>query len=366
MRVALDVSAALGDRPTGVSRAIRGLIAGFSETADADDFILCIRLSRWRPWRSLSRSGGARRFRTTLFGRHLPRSLSRSIDLFHGPDVRLPPHDELPLVSTFHDLSALHDGGFAPERFRERRISQWEEAVEKASTIVVYSNAIHREVRERFSLTADRVMTVPLGVSSAFRCRPRAEVERVRRRFGLPEKYLLSVGGLSRRKGSVHLLEAFRRVDDPDLVLVICGRDGYGSEEAVDALQRLGLASRVRRIGHVSADSDLVALYSGAAACVLPSLYEGFGLSVLEAMACQTPVVATRGPAVAEVAGDAARLVPVGEPEQLSDAISEVLGDEALRETLMARGIERAKRFPWISTGMTTLRAYRSVLGQDR
>ncbi|MCZ6602214.1 MAG: glycosyltransferase family 1 protein, partial [Planctomycetota bacterium] len=341
MRVALDASAALGDRPTGVSRAVCGLITGFSETADTNEFILCVRLSRWRPWRSLSRVGRERRFRKTLIGRHLPRSLSRSIDLFHGPDVRLPPHAEIPLVSTFHDLSALHDGGFAPERFRERRQSQWEEAVEKASAIVVYSNAIRREVREKFSLAADRVMTIPLGVSSAFRRLPSTQVERVRRRYGLPAKYLLSVGGLSRRKGSVHLMEAFRRVDDPDLALVICGRDGYGSEEAVGALERLGLATRVRRIGHVSADADLVALYSGASACILPSLYEGFGLSVLEAMACQTPVVATRCPAVAEVAGDAARLVPVAEPERLSDAISEVLGDEVLRETLVARGIER-------------------------
>lgn len=361
LRVGLDVSAALPRRPTGVARAIRGLLQGLREEGSAERFVLCLKYSRWRPWRVLPRPRGRGAFRPRLFGGDLPPALLRSLHLFHGLDVRLPRQDSIPLIATFHDLSAIEDGGFTPEGFRDRRLRQWEDAAGRATKIVVYSDFVREEVVRRFSLRRENVVVIPLGVSPLFAPSSEAAMERVRRRYHLPRRYILSVGGLSRRKGSIDLLEAFGQLGDVGMTLVICGRDGHGAEEAKDSLRALGLRGRVRLLGHIPRDSDLVPLYSGASAFVQASLYEGFGLAILEAMACGTPVVACRGGAIPEVAETAAMLVNPGEPRRLKSAMEEVLQDEDVRQDLVSRGLRRADEFTWAATARATLDLYRDL-----
>ena len=360
MRIGLDVSAVLGRRPTGICRAITGLVDGLGRERTGDEFVLCARLSRWRPWRR-PRAPDAPGFSTWIFHRELPDALAGSLDLFHGADVRLPGEVSCPLVCTFHDLSALQGDRFTSDRFREKRLRQWEAGARRAARIITYSEFVRREVIQHFSLSKEKVVSIPLGVSPDFGPSPPAWIGKVKRRYRLPERYILAVGGLSRRKGTSYLLEALARLKDPTLGLVICGRDGYGGEEIRQTISPLGLEGRVHLLGHLRRDRDLVALYSGAEVFVLPSLYEGFGLSALEAMACETPVVATRGGAIPEVVGEAARLVPPKEPEALRTALEDVLDDDALRDSLVRRGRERVREHPWNVTARTAVKLYHSL-----
>lgn len=362
MRIGLDVSAALSRHPTGVSRAVRGLIQGFATEATLDDeFVLFARPSRWRPWRPVPLPGG-RPFRRRFYRDVLPPRTVRRLDVFHGLDSRLPVADGLPRIATIHDLSALQDGGFTTDEFRERRLGHWHTAIDRAWRIVTYSEHVRQELVGRLSVAPERVEVVPLGVGDPFRPRSPEEVAGMRERHGLPERFVLSPGGCSRRKGTVPLLEAFARIAAPEVHLVICGRDGHGADEVPEAIERLELGERVRRLGYIPRDEAVAALLTAAAVCVLPALYEGFGLSALEAMACGTPVVATEAGGQTEVVGDAARRCPPGDVDALARALAEVLGDPRLRAVLVRRGIDRAWEFPWSRTAAATLELYRRAV----
>jgi glycosyltransferase involved in cell wall biosynthesis len=182
-------------------------------------------------------------------------------------------------------------------------------------------------------------------------------------RYGLHGPYVLYVGALEPRKNIPGLLRAFVRLraDFPDLTLALGGSPRWKFAEIPRALEELALEPVVRFTGYI-ADSDLPALYSAAAAFCFPSFYEGFGLPVLEAMACGTPVVCSNTSSLPEVAGDAALLVEPRDEVALTEAIARVLTDEALAEDLRERGLKRAASFSWDRTAELTLAVYRSVL----
>ncbi len=187
-------------------------------------------------------------------------------------------------------------------------------------------------------------------------------------RYGLPPRYVLAVGTLEPRKNLTTLLAAFARLRrngevDADLRLVLAGARGWLEEPIFATVRSLGLEDAVRFTGFVD-DDDLPAVYSGAALFVFPSLHEGFGLPLLEAMACGVPVVTSNVSSMPEVAGDAATLVDPRDGEGLAAAIGRLLRDEALRDRLREAGIARARQFSWEATARRTLDAYASLLEQ--
>jgi glycosyltransferase involved in cell wall biosynthesis len=187
----------------------------------------------------------------------------------------------------------------------------------------------------------------------------------VRSRFGIDRPYLLYLGGIEPRKNLPNLLAAFRRLT-PELSLVIAGSGVEWNPEGSDLLGQAmaglpeDVRSRVRRTGYVS-DSDKVALLSGAEAFVYPSSYEGFGLPVLEAMACGTPVVTSNASSLPEVAGDAAVLVDPADPAAIAAGIDRSLGDGELHQRLVVAGLERAARYSWEETARRTAEVLRGA-----
>jgi glycosyltransferase involved in cell wall biosynthesis len=181
----------------------------------------------------------------------------------------------------------------------------------------------------------------------------------VRRAHCLDAPYVLHVGTAEPRKNLSGLLDAFARLDRAGVDLVLVGPDGWG--DAGDALPTR-LQQRVRRLGFVS-EHDKAALYAGAAVFCYPSVWEGFGLPVLEALAQGAPVVTSRGTATEEVAGDAALLVDPHDPVELADALRRLLDDTDLAADLRRRGPARAAAFPWSQTATLTAEAYAAVLG---
>jgi glycosyltransferase involved in cell wall biosynthesis len=186
----------------------------------------------------------------------------------------------------------------------------------------------------------------------------------VRARYGLGEgPFILSVGTVQPRKNYGRLVEAFHRLDESDLTLAIAGGKGWLDDPLYRQIEALGLGERVRLLGFVD-DADLPALYSAARVFAFPSLYEGFGLPPLEAMACGVPVVASRASSLPEVIGEAGLLVDPLDVEALASALRRALEDEDLRHTLISRGLAQARRFSWAESAQQLRGHYTRLLGK--
>jgi alpha-1,3-rhamnosyl/mannosyltransferase len=253
------------------------------------------------------------------------------------------------------------------KRLRYRIARALERAVARRAALVLTDSAASGDDIVRWlGVDRSRVRVAPLGVDRRFAPRPAAEVDAVRARLGLRRPYLLYLGGIDERKNVPRLLEAYaglraQRASTPDLVLAGPIEREAGFAELVARVSALGLDDAVRRVGYVD-DAGLPALLSGAECFVFPSLYEGFGLPPLEAMACGTPVVATNGGSLGEVLGDAALTVPPDDAAALGRAMARVLDDAALREDLRRRGRERAAGFTWEATARATRAAWEQAI----
>ena len=225
-----------------------------------------------------------------------------------------------------------------------------------AAHIVTLSRFVKDEAVHRLGIGEDRVSVVPPAPDPVFGPRPREAVEAARRRFNLRGPYLLFVGSLEPRKNLRAVLEAWTRLGRP-VRLVLAGWHAWGAKDWLPQGDPDGREAPVLT-GYVD-DETLAALYSGARALVYPSLYEGFGLPILEARACGCPVICSHTSSMPEAAGDAAHLVDPRDPDALAAALDRVLGDEAYRETLIARGFRHAAAFTWDNTARAVLDIFR-------
>jgi glycosyltransferase involved in cell wall biosynthesis len=281
-------------------------------------------------------------------------------DVLFAPNFVPPPSRARRQVVTVHDLAFRRYPETAPHATRSW-LSRIEEALGRASRVIAVSEATRRDLLDLYDVAPERVVVVPHGVDhEVFRRAPKEDVERVKRRFGIDGPYVLYLGGIEPRKNLPNLIEAYARLD-PGLrpALVLAGSGVVWNPEGKDslrgALERLPAEVRpyIVLTGYVQ-EAEKVAMLSGAEALVYPSRYEGFGLPVLEAMACGTPVVTSNVSALPEVAGDAALLVDPGDPSQIADAIERLLTQDELRSGLRARGLVRAARFTWEETAKRT------------
>jgi alpha-1,3-rhamnosyl/mannosyltransferase len=287
-----------------------------------------------------------------------------AVDVFHGLNYLLPSHSgRAARLVTVHDLSILTHPEWHPAM--RNRLMGWPlpRTVARAHHIITDCEAVRGEVIERLRVRPERVSAIPLAPSSDFRVLGREAIDQVVRRYGLTAgDYILFAGAIEPRKNVGRLLDALellrvRRGDVPRLALV--GPSGWRSRELVTRIRSAG--SSLRLLGPVPR-SDLVALMGGASVLAYPSLSEGFGLPVLEAMACGTPVVAARIGPIIEIAGDAALLVDPTEPGDIAQGLKRALEDSGLRADLAKRGPAQAAKFSWERTAAATLTAYTKAL----
>jgi glycosyltransferase involved in cell wall biosynthesis len=283
--------------------------------------------------------------------------------VFHGvTGFELPPRGPWALVTTVHDLVPLRFPALVPARHRWAVRCLLGGALRRAARVIAVSEATRAELLARYRLPAARVAVVPEAAASQFTPPTAPAVAAVRARYGLAHPYVLFVGFLEPKKNLGTLLEAVARLRRRGAwggtELVIVGAPGWGADPAARA-QALGLEGTVRLLGPVP-DADLPALYAGALAFAFPSLWEGFGLPVLEAMASGAPVAASNRGALPEITAGAA-LLAEPEPEAFAEALGELVGDAALRERLRSAGLARAAAFSWERTARETLAIYRTV-----
>jgi glycosyltransferase involved in cell wall biosynthesis len=272
----------------------------------------------------------------------------RWADVFHGLNQRLPHARMRCAVTTFHDLFVL-TGEYSTPEFRRRFAEQARDAAARSDRIIAVSEFTARQAIELLGVDRAKVRVVHHGVRVA-------EGTAVAR-----EKVILHVGAVQHRKNIARLVDAFERVDG-DWQLVLVGSAGYGAAEIAARIGAARSRERIRVLGYVSR-AELANWYARAMIFAFPSLDEGFGMPVLEAMASGTPVIASNRAAVPEVAGDAAWLVDAQDTEELAGAMVALTQDPERCAELSRRGLERAAKFTWAAAVEKTWQVYRELAG---
>jgi glycosyltransferase involved in cell wall biosynthesis len=288
--------------------------------------------------------------------------LTGRVDLVHAPDF-VPPPTAAPTLVTVHDLSyVVHPECALPSvaRYLNAAVPR---GLRRAAAILADSEATRRDLQRVLGVDAGRVTVVYPGVGERFHPMEPGALDATRVRLGLPERFLLFVSTIEPRKNLPRLLEAYATLDDAP-ALVIGGRRGWMFEPVFEAIERLGLHERVRLLDFVD-DADLPALYNLAWAFVYPSIYEGFGIPALEALASGTPVLTAANSSLPEVVGDAAVLVAADSVASIGDGLRRIIGDADLRARLRAAGPARARAFRWETAAQQVLGLY-EVHGRSR
>lgn len=292
--------------------------------------------------------------------------------LYCPPDVLFVPAHALPLAPAPHSVITIHDLGFLhhPEThtYAQRLYHQLFTylSARRATHIIAISEATKRDLQRYYGTPAGKISVIYHGVHPRFKpVTDQAVLHQLMQRYDILPPYLLFVSTIQPRKNIARLIEAFARVRatiGDDVMLVLAGKPGWLTDQIERRAAELGIADMVRFIGYV-ADTDLPALLSGALAYVVPSLYEGFGMTVLEAQACGTPVLASNTSSLPEVTGDAGLLVDPYNVDSIAHGIVRLVQDEALRADLRKRGLQHAAGWTWERTARQTLAVLEQVGG---
>jgi len=380
VRIGIDYTAAVR-QGAGIGRYCRELVRALARQEDGHEYVLLVagRLSAPQmaalraelgdsPHFGLQPLWLSERWLNRLWHRlQIPLPVEAAagrLDLFHSPDFTLPPVWRARTILTVHDLSFLRVPQYAEPNLRAYLEQAVPRSVRRADLVLADSQNTKDDVVELLHVPAERVWVVPAGVEPRFhRVADATELARVQQAYGLTRPFILSVGTLQPRKNFTGLIEAYHLLRAQHHVphqLVIVGGKGWLYEPILRRVAELGLQEEVRFLGF-AADADLPALYSLADLFAWPSFYEGFGIPVLEAMACGTPVVASNVSSLPEVVGDAGLMVTPGDGEALADALRRLLTDATLRADLIARGHAQAARFTWERAAQLLLQAYQQA-----
>jgi glycosyltransferase involved in cell wall biosynthesis len=290
------------------------------------------------------------------------------VDLLHAMAFVSPLVLPCPAVVTVYDLSFLRfPEGFRPlNRLYLRKFTSW--SVRRAHRVIAISNSTRQDVVRLLGKPAGQVDVVRCGVDRRFHPRERTAVAAFRHRKGLPRRFILFLGTLEPRKNVVSLLEAYAQLVAHDggswPALVIAGAKGWFYQEIFAAVERLNLADRVLFPGYVP-EEEKPWWYNAAELFVYPSLFEGFGLPPLEAMACGTPVIVSNSSSLPEVVGDAGVKVPPGDVMALAEAMAAILHDPVARADWRERGLGQAAGFSWQAAARQTVRVYERALDME-
>jgi glycosyltransferase involved in cell wall biosynthesis len=354
----------------GVARYTRNLLRALLAVESDDEFVAyvpmespgCRELEVWEASSRLKRVQVRRAFFRW-------RGWLDKLDLYHGTNYKVQTMGRLGGIVTIHDLWLDRHPEYSKKVLGQRMsFFRTRQRASQAVRVITVSEHSAKDIQELYGLSKDRIAVIPNGVSGEFR--PDHEVTRVSRlrlQYGLSEEpYILFMGGADPRKNHISLFRAYAL--KPALreshFLVAVGNPVHRLGSIMETARTLGISDRVVCTGMINTD-DLRLLYSNAALFVFPSRYEGFGLPVLEAMACGTPVITSNTTALPEVAGDAAILINPEDPEDLAEAMVKILSDRGLRETLRNSGIERARQFTWARTAQETVKLYREICSSE-
>ena len=294
----------------------------------------------------------------------LPLILSRlRLPLCHFTNFLAPLKAPCPYLVTIHDMSLFIHGEMHTRKSLWSVRSLLPLVARRADAIIAVSESARRDILSVLRVPAQKVRVIHEAAGEEYRVLDRpGELHRVSATYGLQDPFILSVGTIEPRKNLQRLLLAYARLKQAGQkeTLLLVGQLGWKYQGVLREIERLGLQDRVRILGYVP-DADLPAIYNLARALAFPSLYEGFGLPILEAMACGTPVLTSNCSSMPEVAGEAAVLVDPCSQESLTEGLHRILQDASFREQLRAAGFKRAAQFSWSRAAAETTRLYENL-----
>ena len=338
MRIALDATYSTDPQPSGIAVYSQEILNGLARAYPDDRFVHCYRpkqflRSKKPDLKNVSRSlllGGVRTF---------------SPDIFHALNQRVDKRLSPKIVATFHDLFVM-TGEYSTEEFRARFSKQAKEAAERSDLIIAISEFTAEQVTSLLKVERQRIRVVPHGVHQ-----PIKDLAHKR------EKMVLFVGALQVRKNLARLVEAFEAMSEAWKLVLAGAETGYRAEEILERIEASPCRDRIEVTGYVSS-RKLAALFRQASIFAFPSLDEGFGMPVLEAMARSVPVITSNGSALASLGKGAALLVDPYRVDEIANALNDLAGDTALQEELIRAGKQRAAEFSWEETVRRTYAVY--------
>lgn len=359
IRVLLN-SSSLPERPAGAGVYAIQLARALSSVPGVEVVAAAPRPLDGVEWLEVPPGSPFRRFAWEL--RSLGGAMSRSgVDLYHGTHFYTPRRSPVPRVATIHDLTFFRlprRYGFAHRRYY-RAIAG---SARRAERVIVPSRAVAHDAVRYLGIAPERIRVIPEAPREGLAPASPGEVEAMRRRMGLEQPYLLCLGTAEPGKRAVDAIRALPAIHErhPGILLALAGNPGRLSGALKREAQRIGVAGSVRFLGYVP-DDDLAALFTGAEALVFPSLFEGFGLPPVEAMACGTPVIAARAPAMDEVLAGGAVFVAPRDPAGIAREARAIAGDAAWRRELSARSRDLASAYSWKRAAEETVSVYREL-----
>ena len=370
MRVCIDVSAAV-HRRAGLGRYAHGLIAALVEQGAHEytafyhqrgEAHLAPPIDRL-PQLTTPLTVRAWRLRTALayFSGLGMDAMFAGVDVFHATEHLLPRLRRVRSVFTLHDLIFQFD----PDSHKPLNIAflrtMMPRFLRAADAIIAVSECSKRDAARIYGVPADKIWVIYEGVDPRFGpIDDAAQIASIRRKYNLPQRFVLHLGTIEPRKNLTLLFEALTALNVERYTLVVAGKTGWLTDPIFARIGELGLQDRVLFTGYVP-DEDLPALLSAASVLVMPSKYEGFGLPVLEAMACGTPVIASNASSLPEVGGDAALYAAPDDPSAWAELISRVLKDAALRASMREKGLRQAAKFRWDIAARQTAEVYSTL-----
>lgn len=341
MKIALDATYSVGRNLSGVAVYSRQILYGLARAHPEAGFQYCYRPHRFLKSFNEPLSNNAHR-------RLLLKDLPVSCDLFHGLNQRIDSTRYRHTVSTFHDLFVL-SGDYSTAEFRQRFAQQARLAAERSNLIIAVSDFTARQIQELLKVDPARIRVIHHGV--------RRPVNTAAKR----EQMILFVGAIQKRKNIARLVEAFESVAR-GWKLVLAGSLGYGAQEALDRIEGSPRKDDIQVLGYVP-DNVLDDLYNRASLVAFPSLDEGFGMPILDAMAHGVPVLTSNVSALPEVSGGAALLVDPSDVTSIAEGLSRLTNDETLRAHLTQTGLKRSAEFSWEQAVEATWKVYQELLG---
>ncbi len=364
MNIGIDISAMGEPNYTGVGVYVENLIKHLAEIDAENRYYLCYRFSRLKYGLFLN-PVQQKNFHLKIIQEPFNFLFQKKLDVFHGPGERLPDFPHPKKVVTIHDLAAVKGGDFMTNEFRNMIKERYHKLITGGvvELIITISESTKKDICDYYEVDPARVQVIHLGVDPVFRRQSEETVQADLRRLGIKQPYILNAGALQERKNIVRIIRAYHSYlqSGGEAGLVLCGKPTYGYERIPQTIAELGLGDRVTIIGHL-AKEELVSLYSGAEMLCFPSLYEGFGLPILEAFACGCPVITSNVTSMPEVAGDAAVIVEPTSEEEIAAAMRR-LSENDERDFFIKAGLERVRNFTWEKTARATLEIYRSLAG---
>jgi alpha-1,3-rhamnosyl/mannosyltransferase len=364
--IALDATYSGEPEPAGIAVYSRKLIEALAGLETPHRFLLCYRLSRFARRREFLRpapKAGSREshFSVRLFQEPLTFWLPWQAELFHSLAQRPPAFRFKREIVTVFDIFPITGHEYSSADFRRKFSALLLEAVERATRVITSSRYTAEQLLAHTSVSQSKLRIIPLGVDPPAMTLSPGERLVVRERLvGEGNEMILSVGVLQTRKNTLNALRALQKLPGR-YRLILVGGDGYGSEAIHEYIRRQGLGPRVQVRGYVTL-GELRSLYQSASVLLFPSLEEGFGLPVLEAMTNGLPVVASRTASLPEVGGEAALYVDPHDPQDIADKVRRAVEDSELRRKLIQQGLERAREFSWRRVAEATLKVYDEAL----